>query len=96
MVGTVGQRFGTSKRFGALFSGSYDYNGRGINDIEPTPDPNFATPYYDSIDLRDYRYKRTRYGFGGSLDYKLGEGSGLYLHYFFPTSKTTAINGCIR
>ena len=44
MVGTVGQRFGKSKRFGALFSGSYDYNGRGINDIEPTPDPNFASP----------------------------------------------------
>jgi len=82
MTGTVGQRFGSSKKFGALFSGSYDYNGRGINDIEPTPDPNFASPYYDSIDLRDYRYKRTRYGFGGSLDYKLGEGSGLYLHYF--------------
>jgi TonB-dependent receptor len=82
VTGTIGQRFGVSKKFGALFSGSYDYNGRGIDDIEPQPDPNFLTPYYDSMDVREYRYQRKRYGFGGSLDYKLGEGSGLYLHYF--------------
>jgi TonB-dependent receptor len=82
VTGTVGQRFGASKKFGALFSGSYDYNGRGIDDIEPQPDPNFLTPYYDSMDVREYRYQRKRYGFGGSLDYKLSEGSGLYLHYF--------------
>jgi TonB-dependent receptor len=83
VTGTVGKRFGVDKRFGALFTGSYDYNGRGIDDIEPSPDPNFATPYYDSIDLREYRYQRKRYGFGGSLDYKLKDPtSGLYLHYF--------------
>jgi TonB-dependent receptor len=83
VLGTVGQRFGHDKRFGALFSGSYDYNGRGIDDIEPSPDTGFATPYYDSIDLREYRYQRKRYGFGGSLDYKLKDpASGLYLHYF--------------
>ncbi len=82
VTGTVGKRFGHKKRFGALFSGSYDYNGRGIDDLEPQPDPNFLTPYYDSMDVREYRYQRKRYGFGGSLDYKLGEGSGVYLHYF--------------
>jgi TonB-dependent receptor len=82
VTGTVGKRFGHKKRFGALFSGSYDYNGRGIDDIEPQPDPNFLTPYYDSMDVREYRYQRKRYGFGGSLDYKLNEGSGVYLHYF--------------
>jgi len=87
ITGTVGQRFGAQKRFGALFSGSYDYNGRGIDDIEPQPDPGFAVPYYDSMDLREYRYKRTRYGFGGSLDYKLGDGSGVYLHYFYSDFK---------
>lgn len=88
MSATVGQRFGHDKRFGALFSGSYDYNGRGINDIEPSPDLGFATPYYDSMDLREYRYKRTRYGFAGSLDYKLKDpASGLYLHYFYSDFK---------
>jgi TonB-dependent receptor len=81
--GTIGQRFGVSKKFGALFSGSFDYNGRGIDDIEPSPDTGFLTPVYDSIDLREYRYRRKRYGFGGSLDYKLGDGGGLYLHYFY-------------
>jgi len=81
--GTIGQRFGASKKFGVLFSGSFDYNGRGIDDIEPSPDPGFVTPFYDSIDLREYRYRRKRYGFGGGLDYKLGDGAGLYLHYFY-------------
>jgi TonB-dependent receptor len=81
--GTVGQRFGPTKKFGALFSGSFDYNGRGIDDIEPSVDPTFVTPTYDSMDLREYRYRRKRYGFGGSLDYKLGDGAGIYLHYFY-------------
>ncbi len=82
VTGTVGQRFGAQKRLGALFSGSYDYNGRGIDDIEPQPDPGHLIPYYDSLDLREYRYKRRRYGFGGSLDYKLSDISGLFLRYF--------------
>jgi len=84
--GTLGKRFGDQKKLGVLFGGTYDYNGRGINDIEPSPTvygegyPNYsATPHYDSIDLRDYVYNRTRYGFAGSVDYKLKEGSGLYL-----------------
>jgi TonB-dependent receptor len=86
--GTAGKRFGHAKRFGALFSGSYDYNGRGIDDIEPQPDPNYLTPVYDSMDIREYRYQRKRYGFGGSLDYKLKDpASGLYLHYFLSDFK---------
>src|SRR5712691_7812387 len=36
-AGTAGQRFGRDKKFGLLFGGSYDFNGRGINDIEPAP-----------------------------------------------------------
>jgi TonB-dependent receptor len=80
--GTVGQRFGANKRFGALFSGSYDFNGRGIDDIEPSPNDT-AVPSYGSMDIREYRYDRKRFGFGGSLDYKLKEPtSGIYLHYF--------------
>ena len=85
--GTVGQRFGANKKLGILFGASYDYNGRGIDDIEPAPDPNFVVPYYDSSDLREYRYRRTRYGFGGSVDYKLKEGSGLYFRYLYSDFK---------
>jgi TonB-dependent receptor len=82
ITGTAGERFGHDKRFGALFSGSYDYNGRGIDDIEPSPNDT-AVPSYNGMDIREYRYQRKRYGFGGSLDYKLKDPvSGLYLHYF--------------
>src|SRR5581483_5450483 len=34
---TIGQRFGAAKRIGVLVGGTYDWNGRGINDIEPSP-----------------------------------------------------------
>ncbi len=90
--GVVGKRFGKDKKLGVLFGGSYDYNGRGINDIEPVPQtasltatsPIFST--YGGADLRDYRYERTRYGFSGSVDYKFNDVSyiyarGLYSHF---------------
>ncbi|HKV42557.1 MAG TPA: carboxypeptidase regulatory-like domain-containing protein, partial [Blastocatellia bacterium] len=34
--GTVGQRFGEDKKFGALLGLTYDRNNRGIDDLEPT------------------------------------------------------------
>ncbi len=82
-AGTVGQRFGTDKRFGILVGGSYDWSGRGIDDIEPVSDiatfANGSTALWkDAIDIREYRYYRTRWGFAGSADYKLGEGSNIY------------------
>jgi hypothetical protein len=93
-TGTVGQRFGTNKRFGALIGGSYDWNGRGINDMEPSPDAINVNntgvpgaPYPDNADLRNYRYYRTRWGLAGSTDYKLAEGSNLYLHGFYSDFK---------
>jgi TonB-dependent receptor len=87
-TGTAGKRFGVSKKFGALLSGSYDWNGRGINDIEPSQGTftdsngkNFAVT--NGLDTREYKYYRTRYGFGGGLDYRLGTGSIAYLHGLF-------------
>jgi Carboxypeptidase regulatory-like domain/TonB-dependent Receptor Plug Domain len=41
--GTVGERFGKDKRWGALIGGSYDWNGRGIHDIEPVPETSATT-----------------------------------------------------
>src|SRR5690242_15469372 len=35
--GTLGKRFVGNKKLGMLFGGSYDWNGRGIDDIEPAP-----------------------------------------------------------
>ena len=82
--GTVGQRFGANKKLGILIGGSYDWNGRGIDDIEPSLDVfNSQTPIVPSIDLREYRYYRTRYGFSGSVDYKLGDVSGVYARFLY-------------
>jgi len=81
--GTIGQRFGQRKRLGILFGASYDWNGRGINDVEPVPDIFQGTPTYDTEDIRDYRYNRTRIGFTSSIDYKLSDISGLYLRLLY-------------
>jgi TonB-dependent receptor len=87
-VGTIGYRFGPDKKFGALIGGSYDWNGRAIDDIEPIPDvatlPGGATQYWKTgMDVREYKYFRSRWGLGGSTDYKLSEGSNIYLRAFF-------------
>lgn len=77
--GTIGKRFGADKKLGVLIGGTYDYNGRGINDIEPVPTAGSVTPHYDSMDLRDYIYNRTRWGGTGSIDYKFNAGSNISL-----------------
>src|ERR1051325_11252797 len=91
-TGTVGQRFGTNKRFGVLIGGSYDWTGRGIDDIEPVSD--VATlpggtqqQYFESIDEREYRYYRGRWGLAGSADYKVGDGSNLYIRGLYSDFK---------
>jgi TonB-dependent receptor len=84
---TVGQRFGVDKKFGVLFGFTYDYNGRGIDDIEPGIDPGYQTPYYDSLDLREYRYQRTRWGLAGGADYRVNPDSDIYLHYLYSDFK---------
>jgi TonB-dependent receptor len=82
---SAGLRFGTDKRWGLMLGYSYDYNGRGIDDVEPTPNldgPNNSLNY-DSMNVQQYLYDRTRYGTAGSLDYKLNENSDLYVHGLF-------------
>jgi TonB-dependent receptor len=87
-TGTLGQRFGASKRFGLLIGGSYDWNGRGIDDTEPVPDvANFGTPslsrIFEAADIREYQYYRSRWGIAGSSDYKLGNGSDIYARLLY-------------
>lgn len=80
---TVGKRFGAHDRFGVVFTYSYDLNDLGTDDVEPQPDvnPNGTTaPYYDNISEREYFYNHTRYGFGGSMDYKVSDNSDLFVH----------------
>jgi TonB-dependent receptor len=91
--GTAGKRFGVQKRLGVVVSGSYDYNGRGIDDIEPVPgliqQPTSAAliPDISSAAIREYLYDRKRYGFGGSADYKLSDNSSIYVHTLFSDFK---------
>jgi TonB-dependent receptor len=87
--GTAGRRFGGSKRFGLLGDATFDYNGRGIDNIQPALDPlsTFATPFYDSNTIREYRYYRTRYGFDGSADYRLTSNTNLYGRGFYTDLK---------
>jgi TonB-dependent receptor len=92
--GTGGMRFGADKRLGVMVSGSYDYNGRGIDDIEPgtlglIQQPGSTATTYDisGIAFRQYLYDRKRYGFGGSFDYRLSETSNLYLHTLYSDFK---------
>jgi TonB-dependent receptor len=92
---TLGKRFGADKRFGIIISGSYDYNGRGINDVEPVPYgfpvSTFGTPppppNYLGTDIRLYKYNRNRYGFGGSADYKVGNTADIYVRGLFSDFK---------
>ena len=90
-TGTAGGRFGSDKRFGAILGGTYDWNGRGIDDIEPSVGTNDfgkgPVPVVSGVDYREYRYDRSRYGFGGGLDYRLGAGASLYLRGLFADFK---------
>src|SRR6201984_2744220 len=72
---TYGQRFGASKKFGFIVGGSFDWEGRGIDDIEPVPDQNNGATWFDGMSLREYQYFRSRYGFAGSTDYRIRDGS---------------------
>jgi hypothetical protein len=89
--GTVGQRFGAQKRFGILMGGSYDWNGRGIDDIEPVSDVATANGssqrYFESIDVRQYKYYRSRWGLAGGADYKPAEGSNIYFRWLYSDFK---------
>ena len=70
--GTLGRRF-MEKKLGVLFGGSYDWNGRGINDVEPGP------LFLGGYDERDYQYYRSRKGFAGTIDYRINDASSVYL-----------------
>jgi TonB-dependent receptor len=78
--GTAGKRFGAEKKFGLLANGAYDFNCRGIDNIQPSLDPlsTFAQPFYDNDTIREYRYYRHRYDFAGSADYKFSENVNVY------------------
>jgi TonB-dependent receptor len=86
-TGTFGRRVGADRRLGVLVGGTYDWNGRGIDDIEPSPDLVGSSPVVDGIDLREYRYYRSRVGFAGGMDYRLAQGTAAHLRGLFSNFK---------
>ena len=88
---TISKRFGPEKRLGMAIGGSYDFNGRGYNNIEPAPGTqDFGSgpvPVYSGIHLREYIFRRHRYGFAGTLDYRLKNGSSAYVRGLFSEFK---------
>ena len=86
--GSIGERFGTSKKLGVLFGGTFDRNNRGINDMEPSPTTGTGptgnpVAFVSSEDLRSYSYYRTRYGFAAGVDYNIKPGTSVYLKGLF-------------
>ncbi|HEV7514368.1 MAG TPA: TonB-dependent receptor plug domain-containing protein, partial [Candidatus Acidoferrum sp.] len=87
---TISRRFGSEKKLGIAFGGSYDFNGRGYNNIEPAPgtsDQFPGVPVYGGIHLREYVFRRHRYGFAGGLDYRLKNGSTAFVRGLFSEFK---------
>jgi TonB-dependent receptor len=89
IASSAGFRFGPRsngglKKFGLELGYSYDSNERGIDDVEPAPDVDMNGNFIiDQINVQQYLYDRTRYGFAGALDYVLSPGSDLYAHGLF-------------
>lgn len=85
--GTWAGRFGEDRRLGLAVGGSYDWNGRGINDIEPVVGtaalPAGTVPEFTSMDIREYRYQRSRWGFTPSLDYQLSPAATFFVRGLF-------------
>lgn len=91
-MATWGRRFGAAKRWGVMVSGSYDWEGRGIDDVEPVPDvatlSNGQTrTWFDGTDIREYEYFRSRYGFAGSADYRIRDGSNVFARFLYSDFK---------
>ncbi len=80
---TTGKRFGGAKKLGVMFSGSFDYNGRGIDDIEPLPLQQAGPAQFSDMDIRQYYYDRRRGGGGLDIEYKVSPNTRLWARSLF-------------
>ncbi len=92
---SYGGRVGGTQKFGFLVSGTYNRTNRTIDDVEPSFGADFIAPngsvtpvnsgsafnhvYPSQWSERDYNYYRTRYGFGGDLDYRFSPTSSVFI-----------------
>ncbi len=73
-------------RLGFIVSGTYSRRNFGSDDLEPAYDLGDPGPGDDALEelaQRHYTLWRARLGATANLDYRLGEGSELYLNGFF-------------
>jgi len=81
---TAGMRFGADQRWGLIGGFEEDYNGAGIDNIQPTPDINpdgSTTPYYSNDTERMYRFKEYRWGYTSTLDFKKSQNTNFALRF---------------
>ena len=84
--GTGAKRF-KAEKLGVVLGGSFDYNGRGYNNIEPSPavwdygQGNVAI--FNGIHIREYAQRRTRYGFAGGSDYRINDAATIWVKGLF-------------
>jgi TonB-dependent receptor len=79
---TLGNRFGTDKKWGLLLSASGSDSKQGSDNIEPEYDDGEL----DELQLRDYTIQRERYGATADIDYRASQRSqyklrGLWTNY---------------
>jgi TonB-dependent receptor len=70
-------------RLGFLASGSFSHRSFGSDDLEPAFDLGDAGPNDDELEelaIRQYSMYRERFGLTASLDYRLSEGSNLFVN----------------
>jgi len=93
---TAGMRFGPSKRWGLIGGFESDYDGRGIDNIQPTPalNPNGSTtPYYSSDTQRIYRLNRRRWGTTATVDYRMSPKTTFGVHFLLSDFRDWATSG---
>jgi TonB-dependent receptor len=81
---TAGMRFGLTdgdKRFSIVASYAYYDDQRGIDDVEADylNDPSLPAKTFDDLQMRYYKYHRTRQGYGGGLTFDVSDDTSLYL-----------------
>lgn len=87
---TAGMRFGADKRWGLIGGFEADYNGAGIDNIQPSPALNpdgSTTPYYSKNTQRMYRFNEQRWGATSTLDYKMSPKTTFALHFLLSDFK---------
>jgi TonB-dependent receptor len=81
---TAGTRFGLEdgdQRFSVIASYAYYDDQRGIDDIEEDylNDPALPPKTFDDLQLRYYKYHRTRQGFGGGLTFDPDDDTSFFI-----------------